>query len=357
MKPVMCFGEIMARLAAPGHLRLRQTMPGALEATFAGAEVNTAAAIAALGGEAEMVTVTPRNDISLAAVATLRAAGIGTRFVLTRDDGRFGLFFLETGANQRAGQVLYDREHSTFSRARPGSYPWSKIMAEAGWFHTTGISAGVSRVAAEATLSGLRAAAAAGVTVSFDLNYRRKLWRWDATVEAAALARRTVGEMLPFVDLVIGNPADLAAFAGLDVPATLTPARLRRLARDFVRKFPRVRWVAVTLREAVSATHNRWGAMLYCASEQSVFFAPLARGRYRPYEITSMVDRVGTGDVFAGSLIHALRTKELATPAKALELAVAASCLAHSTKGDFGVCSREEAEALVAGNHGGMVAR
>lgn len=346
----------MARLAPAGHLRFRQAMPGALEITFAGAEVNAAAAIAALGGKAELVTALPDNEISEAALATLRAADVGVRRILLRKEGRFGLFFVETGANQRAGLVLYDRENSTFSQTA-SAYPWRAIMGEAGWFHTTGISAGVSRTAAAATMAGLRAAEAAGVMVSCDLNFRRKLWRWDDTLAPEELARRTLGEMLSLVNMVIGNPSDLAATAGLPATRRHGATGLRALAQTLATKFPRMRWVAVTLRQAVSATHNRWGAMLYDVRGKKSFFAPMQKGRYQPYEIASIVDRVGTGDVFAGALIHAFRTRELADPATALKFAVAASCLAHSTKGDFSVCSRGEVETLMAGSNGGMVAR
>jgi 2-dehydro-3-deoxygluconokinase len=357
MKPVFCFGEIMARLAPSGHLRFRQAMPGTLEITFAGAEVNTAAAIAALGGEAEVITAFPENEITEAALAAIRAAGVGVKQVIQRPVGRFGLFFMETGANQRAGMVLYDRENSTFSQTPASAYPWAEIMTEAGWFHTSGIAAGVTREAAEATLAGLRAAEAAGVAVSCDLNFRRKLWRWDEAFAPEELARRTLRTMLPLVDVVIGNPADLSATVGLPVEKKPTPRGLARLARALATEYPRVRWVAITLREGVSATHNRWGAMLYDVRQKKSFFSPLKNGRYQPHEIVSIVDRVGTGDVFAGALIHALRTPELAHPATALAFAVAASCLAHSTKGDFCVCRRSEVEALVAGGNGGMVAR
>ncbi len=357
MKPVFCFGEIMARLAPPGHLRFRQAMPGTLEITFAGAEVNTAVAIAALGGEAEVITAFPDNEISDAALAAVRAAGVGVKNVLVRPVGRFGLFFMETGANQRAGMVLYDRENSTFSLTAASAYPWTEIMRAAGWLHTSGIAAGITRAAAEATLAGLRAAEAAGVTVSCDLNFRRKLWRWDESLAPEELARRTLRTMLPLVDVVIGNPSDLSATVDLPVEKRPTPSGLAKLARTLAAEFPRVRWVAITLREGVSATHNRWGAMLYDVQRKKSHFSPLKNGRYHPHEIVSIVDRVGTGDVFAGALIHALRTPELASPAKALSFALAASCLAHSTKGDFCVCRRSEVEALMAGGNGGMVAR
>ncbi len=362
MKPVICFGEIMARLSPPDHLRLRQAMPGSLEVTFAGAEVNAAVTIAALGGCAEFVTALPRNEISDACLATLRGAAVGVQRMAFRDDGRFGLYFVETGANQRAGNVLYDREGSTFSQTPPAAYDWTQMLEGAGWFHTTGISAGVSRTAAETTLHGVRAARAAGLMVSCDLNYRRKLWRWEPPLEPADLAKRTLAELLPHADVIMGNGFDLAHTAGLPLPSeaadgALTLPAMQEVARGFVRCFPQVKWVAMTLREGCSATHNRWGAMLFRATDGTAFVAPRREGKYEPFEITSIVDRLGAGDAFAGALIFALQTPELAEPDTALRFAVAASCLAHSIKGDFNFCTRAEVEALMGGSNGGGLSR
>ena len=351
----------MARLAPSGHLRFRQAMPGTLEVTFAGAEVNAAATIAALGGRAEFVTALPGNEITEGCLANLRAAGIGVDRIVRRDTGRFGLYFVETGANQRGGNVLYDREHSTFSLSPAAAYPWPEILAGAGWFHTSGISPGVSRVAAEATIEAVRAARAAGLPVSCDLNYRRKLWRWDAAVAPAELARRTLGEILPLVDVVIGNMADLALAAGMEPPVAAAgvgpEGDATAVARGVVRRFPNVRWVATTLREGCTAIHNRWGATLYRAADKAVFLAPTQDGKYSPFDIPQIVDRLGAGDAFAGALIFAWQTPELADPATALQFAVSSSCLAHSIKGDFNLCTRAEVEALMAGNNGGSVSR
>lgn len=360
MKPVVCFGEIMARLAPPGFLRLRQAMPGALEVTFAGAEANAAAMIAALGGRAEFVSALPRHEITEACLANLRAANIGTGGVVLRDEGRFGLYFVEAGVNQRAGNVLYDREGSTFSVSPADTYDWPRRLAGAGWLHTTGISAGVSRVGAEATLAAVRAAQSAGLTVSCDLNYRRKLWRWDGG-DPADLARRTLGAILPHIDVVIGNAADLALAAGLTPPAAgagqAALPQLHALAAEAARRFPNLRWVALTLREGCSATFHRWGALLLRVADGTRFLAPSHNGEYIPFEIPQIVDRLGAGDAFAGALIFAFLTPELAAPETALRFAVAASCLAHSIKGDFNYCTRGEIEALMEGGNGGGVSR
>lgn len=363
MKPVVCFGEIMARFSPPGHLRLRQAMPGGLEVTFAGAEANAAAAIAALGGAAEFVTALPDNEITTACIATLRAAGVGVRHAQRRDAGRFGLYFVETGANQRGGSVLYDREGSAFALSAADQYPWAQVFADSGWFHTSGISASVSRPAAEATLAAVRAARAAGLAVSFDLNHRRKLWRWDPAVAPEALARRSLDAILPAVDVLVGNITDTAAAAGLDDRAAdeagslADRAGLEAVARAVARRFPNLRHVAITLRENHSASHNRWGALLYHAADDRAWLAPETGGRYAPYDIRAIVDRVGTGDAFAGALIFALRTPELAAPEAALRFATAASCLAHSIQGDFNQCTRQEVEELMHGGGHGFLAR
>jgi 2-dehydro-3-deoxygluconokinase len=351
----------MARLSPPGNLRLRQAMPGTLEVTFAGAEVNVAAAIASLGGPAEFVTALPRNEIADACLAALRGAGVGIDRVIRRDDGRFGLYFFEAGANQRVGNVVYDRENSAFALTPGSAYPWPKLFAGAGWFHTTGISPGVSRVAAEATLAGTRAARAAGLMVSCDLNFRRKLWRWDPQVEPAELARQTFGQLMPAVDLVVGGAADIALAAGLKWTATsglgFDRGATTALAREYVRRFPQTKWVAMTLREGCSASHSRWGAFLYEAADDATFLAPTDNSAYAPFDISAIVDPLGTGDAFAAALIFALQTPELAEPSRALHFATAASCLAHSIKGDFNFCARSEVEALMAGSNGSRLGR
>ncbi|MFM8334448.1 MAG: sugar kinase [Opitutaceae bacterium] len=360
MKPTLCFGEIMVRLSPPGYQRLRQAMPGRLEATFAGAEANAAVAISTLGGTAAFITALPANEIADACLAMLRAAGVQTDRVHWHPSGRMGLYFVETGSNQRGGLVVYDRDQSVFSQTPPAAYDWIALLDGAGWLHVSGISAGVSRLAAESTLAAVRAARAAGLTVSFDLNHRRKLWRWDESRDPAELAREVNRNLLANVDVVIGSAGDLAAVAGLPAPAESDPdgpGRATALAVQFCQQFPQVRWVAVTLREGLSGNHNRWGAVLIRASDRAAFAAPSAAGRYQPYSIEQIVDRIGTGDAFAGALILALQTPDLADPQTALDFAVAASCLAHSIPGDFNFCTRAEVEALMAGGTGGAVDR
>jgi len=359
MKTTICFGEIMARFSPPDHLRIAQAMPGLMEVAFAGAEANAAVAVARLGGRAEFVSALPRNEIGDAAVAALREAGVGVGQVLRSDSGRCGLYFVETGANQRGGLVVYDRDGSSFALARAADYPWPEIFADAGWLHTTGISAGVSRIAAEATLTAVSAARRAGITVSCDLNFRRKLWRWEPGVAPEALARRTLGEILPHVDVLLGNPHDLADVAGepFDAEPDSNLAAHTALAKRVGACWPQLRWIAMTLRQNHSASYNHWGALLFRPSDGAVFRAPLDASRYAPYEIRAIVDRVGTGDVFAGALIVALQTAELAEPSRALGFATAASCLAHSIKGDFFHGNRAEVEAMLDGDRAGHISR
>lgn len=353
----------MGRLAPRGFLRFRQAMPGVLDITFAGAEASVAASIVYLGGTAAFVTALPDHAIADACVADLKAMGVDTRFILRTRHGRLGLYFLETGANQRPGAVIYDREGSAVSLTPAGEYPWKDIFAEAGWFHVSGITAAISSVASEAALAAAREARARGVTVSCDLNFRRKLWNWDACVSPAELAQRTMRKILAHVDVVIGNEEDAGEVLGIHAGDTdvqggkVANEKYPEVARRIVAQFPQVKQVAITLRESLSASHNNWGAMLYDTAEDRAFFAPLRAGQYRPHAITHIVDRVGGGDAFAAGLIFARLTPELSAPQDAVAFAVAASCLAHSIPGDYNFSSRAEVEALMGGSESGRVIR
>jgi len=359
---VVTFGEIMGRMAAPGNLRLRQTRE--LEVTYAGAEASVAVSVSNFGGRSRYVTALPRHALADAAVDAVRALGVDTSCILRTDGGRLGLYFLETGANQRPSHVIYDRTDSAVAITPADAYDWDAAFAGAGWLHLSGITPALSRNAAEATLVAARKARDAGARVSIDLNFRGKLWCWDPAKAPRELAGETMRGILPFVDVVIANEADCEDVLGIragktDVNAgALDIARYPDVARQVVEQFPNVSRVAITLRESLSATHNNWGAMLYEASSGEAFFAPLdGEGNYRPYEIRNIVDRVGGGDAFAGGLIFALTTPELSDPQTALRFAVAASCLKHSIKGDFNYSTRAEVEALMGGAASGRVVR
>ena len=352
----------MGRLAAPGNLRLRQSRE--LEVTYAGAEASVAASICNFGGTARYVTALPTHTLAEATMDSLRAVGIDTSFVLRTDEGRLGLYFLETGANQRPSNVIYDRANSAVSLTPADAYDWESVFNGAGWLHLSGITPALSKRAAEVTQVAAQKAKAAGARVSIDLNFRGKLWKWDTSQTTRELAQETMRGILPSIDVVIANEADCHDVLGIQAGVTdvqsgeLDTARYPDVARQVVEQFPNVSKVAITLRESLSATHNNWGAMLYDAATDAPYFAPLdAEGDYEPYRIKNIVDRVGGGDSFAGGLIFALTTPELSQPQIAVRYAVAASCLKHSIKGDFNYSTRAEVEALMGGSVSGRVVR
>jgi 2-dehydro-3-deoxygluconokinase len=244
------------------------------------------------------------------------------------------------------------------------AYHWEKIFASADWFHITGITPSLSRESADAALMSVQHAAKRGIPVSCDLNFRKKLWNWEPGTKPAALARRTMETMLPFVHVLIANEEDADHVLGIRAAGTnvdegeLNLAGYEDVARQIARKFPNLRHIAITLRESISASHNNWGAMLYDTSNHKSHFAPTdSTGKYSPYEIHNIVDRVGAGDSFAGALIFAMKTPELSEAATAVRYAVAASCLKHSILGDFNDVSRAEVEALMLGGGRGRVSR
>lgn len=362
MAVVVTFGEIMCRLAAPDHLRLRQTR--VLDVTYAGAEASVAASVCNFGGTARYVTALPRHALAEATMDSLRAVGIDTSCVLRTDAGRLGLYFLETGANQRPSNVIYDRETSSIAITPASEYDWKSAFDGADWLHLSGITPALSRNAAEATRSAAVRAKSIGLSVSLDLNFRSKLWRWDGEQGPRDLARATMQTILPHIDVVIGNEEDCHDVLGITAGNTdvhkgsLDTSHYPDVARQVVSQFPNVRQVAITLRESLSATHNNWGAMLYDSPGDRASFAPLDENNsYRPHEIKSIVDRVGGGDAFAGGLIFALTSPELSEPGIAVNYAVAASCLKHSIKGDFNFSTRAEVESLMRGSASGRVVR
>lgn len=362
MNTIVTFGEIMGRLCPPGHKRFAQAMPGNLELTFAGAEANVAASLAMLGARARFCTVLPEHTLGDACIATLRGIGVDTSAIL-RSEGRLGLYFVEKGANQRPSTVIYDREFSAIAMAGADDFEWDVIYRDASWMHTTGITPALSQKAFQSTLAAVKAAKAAGLTVSCDLNFRKTLWCWEAGTEAKVLARRCMSEILPFVDVVIANEGDAEDVLGIAAEGSdveggqLETGRYPEVARRIVAEFPGVRQVAITLRESHSASHNDWGAMFYDAASNQAHFAPERDGVYQPYPIRNMVDRVGGGDSFGAGLIYALNQADLCEAATAIRFAVAASCLAHSIEGDFNFSTRSEVERLMKGNASGRVIR
>jgi 2-dehydro-3-deoxygluconokinase len=337
---VVTFGEIMMRLATPGRQRFSQAKE--FEVTYAGGEANVAVSLANFGLDANFVTRLPNNPFGDRAIAILRGLGVGTSHI-DRGGERIGVYFLETGASQRPSVVIYDRGGSAISQVKPGEFDWQAIFDGADWFHFTGITPALGPDVAEVTREACLAAKAAGLTVSCDLNYRKKLW-------SPAQAQATMTALMEWVDIAIGNEEDAEkVFAikaeGVDVGGGHVAATgYERVARTLGERF-KLQSVAITLRESRSADNNGWSAML------------LHEGRVlqsRNYDI-NIVDRVGGGDAFAGGLIYALLTGK--SGQDALEFAVAASCLKHSISGDFNRVSVAEVESLVKGDASGRVQR
>ena len=362
MKPVVTFGEIMGRIAAPENIRLRQTR--VMDVTYAGAEASVAASICNFGGNARFVTALPKHSLAEAAVDSVRSVGIDPQYILRTDQGRLGLYFLETGANQRPSNVIYDRADSSVSITPADAYDWASILDGAQWLHLSGITPALSKNAAEATLEAAQNAKRSGCSVSIDLNFRGKLWKWDNTLSERELAQQTMRQILPYVDVVIANEEDCHDVLGIQAGETdvhrgaLDIRRYPDVAGAVIDQFPTIQKVAITLRESLSATHNNWGAMLYDGQKDQPYFAPLDENKvYESYEIKNIVDRVGGGDSFAGGLIFALITPELSDSQIAVKYAVAASCLKHSIKGDFNYSTRAEVEALMNGSTSGRVVR
>ncbi|MCA1617748.1 MAG: sugar kinase [Acidobacteria bacterium] len=337
---VVTFGEIMMRLATPGRLRFSQARE--LELTYGGGEANVAVSLANFGLDARLVTRLPANPFGDGAVSVLRSHGVDTSFV-ARGGDRIGVYFLETGASQRASVVVYDRAGSSISQVAPGEFDWAKVFDGAGWFHFTGITPALGPRVAEATAEACRAAKEAGLTVSCDLNYRKKLW-------TPAQAGETMTSLMEWVDVGIGNEEDAEKVFGIKAEGSnvegghVSAEGYEQVARTLAEKFD-LKSVAITLRESRSADENGWSAML------------LYEGRVhqsRKYDI-NIVDRVGGGDSFAAGLVYGLFTGRGAQDS--LEFAVAASCLKHSIGGDFNLVSVAEVEALVKGDASGRVQR
>jgi 2-dehydro-3-deoxygluconokinase len=363
MPHFVTFGEIMMRMAPTGFLRLQQTLPGSIDVTFAGAEANVAASLSMLGADAEFVTALPNNPLADACFDALRGLGVGTSGVLRSSEGRLGIYFVEAGANQRPTRVTYDRAGSSISLASQDEWDWDQLLEGAGALHVSGITPALSEAAAESTLAAVQAAQAKQIQVSCDLNYRAKLWNWRPGTDRKELAAETMARILSFVDVLIANEADCGDVLGIhaghgDVDSgNVEVDAYPNVARQVATRFPNIKLIATTLRESISASHNNWGAMLFDVAADNAFFAPETGGKYQPYEIRNIVDRVGGGDSFAAGLLFALNHEDYPGAQEALQFAAAASCLAHSVLGDFNYSNRAEVDALMGGSGSGRVVR
>ena len=346
MAKVITFGEIMLRLSTPGYLRFGQARQ--FDATFGGGEANVAVSLANYGIDTDFVTRLPDNDIARACIKDLRSYGVGTSNIVFGGD-RVGIYFLETGAVARPSKVVYDRAGSSIATIQPGMIDWDKVFEGADWFHWTGITPALSQGAADVCLEAARAANRLGLTVSCDLNYRKNLWKYGKK------ALEVMPALVECCDIILGNEEDADKVFGIkpegfNVTATggeIDQSRFLSVGKQLMARFPRAKKVIITLRGSINANHNTWGGVLWDGT--TLYESPR-------YDITHIVDRVGGGDSFMGGLIYGLLTYR-GDDQKALNFAVAASCLKHTVFGDFNQVTVKEVENLMAGDASGRVSR
>lgn len=339
---IVTFGEIMLRLKPPAFERFFQSP--VLEATFGGGEANVAVSLAQFGMESSFMTVLPSNDIGNACIGELRRFGVDTSSIV-RDDGRMGIYFLETGSNQRASKVIYDRANASIAIAKPGSIDWKSVFDGATWFHITGITPALSQSAADLSFEAVKAAKAMGVKVSCDLNFRKNLWKYGKT------APEVMCELMKYVDFAIANEEDCQKSLGVKIETNVEKGELdmdtyKKLAEKVMSDYPSLGGIAITLRESKSADTNGWSA---CLHDGKNFY------HSKKYMITDIVDRVGGGDSFSAGIIYGLLNYE--NREDSLNFAVAASCLKHTISGDFNRVSVKEVTALMGGDGSGRVQR
>lgn len=339
-KRVITFGEIMLRLAPEGYYRFVQA--NNYTATYGGGEANVAVSLANFGLDSKFVTKLPKHEIGQSAVNSLRQFGVDTSYI-ARGGNRIGIYFLEKGASQRPSKVIYDRANSSISEATKEDFDWDKIFEGADWFHFTGITPALGDNVAELCLEACKAAKKRNVTISCDLNYRKKLWSREK-------AGKVMGELCQYVDVCIANEEDASDVFGIKAADTdITSGKLNHdgyvdVAKQLMDKFNFSK-VAITLRGSISANDNNWAGMLYDGNNS--YFS-------KNY-LVHIVDRVGGGDSFAAGLIYSLLNDY--APQDAIEFAVAASCLKHSIEGDFNQVSVDEVKNLAAGDSSGRVQR
>ena len=346
MKNLVTFGEIMMRLAPKGYLRFSQA--NSFDVIYGGGEANVAISLANFGIPVEFVTRLPKNDIGQCALMELRKRNVGTRYIIEGGD-RLGLYFLETGAVSRGSKVIYDRSSSAMSQIKPGMVDWKNIFKNAEWFHWTGITPAISQSAADTCLEAIKIASQMGITISTDLNYREKLWKYNGDRE------KIMTELTSYCDIILGNEEDAEKHFGikpngLDVSKqgkNVKAESFLSVCKQMQNKFPRAKKVITTLRGSISASHNIWSGILF--DGKNMF-------KSKEYQITHIVDRIGGGDSFMAGLIYGL----IYFPddnQKALDFAVAASCLKHTIKGDANLVTIEEVKKLMNGDLSGRVAR
>ncbi len=334
MKIIITFGEIMLRLGAPDYLRLTQC--DRFDVSFAGSEANVAVSLANYGLPVKYVTRLPDNPISDRCIRELNSYNVDTEFVI-RGGKRIGILYLETGSNSRPSRVIYDREDSAFATICADSIDWKLIFRDAQWFHWTGITPALSENAAEVCRMAIKTANEMGLTVSCDINYRKNLWNYGKS------ASEVMPDLVAGCDIIAGNEEDCEKVFGIkNDSSSFLP-----VCQQMMERFPKCRKMAVSNRESVNANHNFWSAVLY--SDGTLKQSP-------KYDITDIVDRVGSGDSFMGALIYGLLSFDN-DDQKALDFAVAASALKHTIKGDYNQVSVEEVLNLMNGDSSGRIKR
>lgn len=345
MSKIVTFGEVMVRLGAPDYLKLIQS--NRLDVSYAGAEANVAVSLANYGLNAEFITCLPDNPIAERCIIELRGLNVGVNHII-RSGKRMGIIYTETGSNARPSKVYYDRENSAIATVDEGAFDWENILNDAIWFHWSGITPAISENAARECLKAIRSANKLGINVSCDINYRSNLWRYGKT------AAEIMGEMLAGTDIILGNEEDCEKVFNIkpyDFNANRTGGIVEQkkfisVCQQMMNLFPRCKKMIITLRGAINANHNTWGGVLYNGHELI---------ESTRYDITDIVDRVGSGDSFMAGLIYGLLHYK--DDKMALDFAVAASCLKHTYKGDFNWSSVQDVEILMRGDTSGRVRR
>ncbi|MFX1450788.1 MAG: PfkB family carbohydrate kinase [Promethearchaeota archaeon] len=341
---VLTFGEIMLRLSPPNFQRITQAR--SFDVIYGGGEANVAVSLANFGIPVDYVTRLPKNEVGEACIQYLRQFGVNTN-KLIRGGDRLGIYFLEIGASVRPSKVIYDRANSAIATAKPDMFDWDHIFEGITWFHWTGITPAISQNLADICLEAVKVAKNKGITISCDLNYRSKLWKYGKKPS------EIIPDLVKYCDVAIGNEEDADKVLGIKAPDTditsgkIDAAKYKYVLEEIKKRFPNLNYIAITLRGSISASHNTWSGVLYDGRE--MFIGP-------QYDITHIVDRVGGGDSFMGGLIYGLITKE-DDPYYALRFALAASCLKHTILGDFNLVSLDEVNKLMEGDTSGRVSR
>jgi 2-dehydro-3-deoxygluconokinase len=343
---IVTFGEILLRLTAPGYLKFSQAKE--FTATFGGSEANVAVSLANFGLNSEFITRLPENDIAHSCLCELRSHNVGTDNIIY-GGGRLGIYYLENASIDRGSKVVYDRADSSFATITPGMIDWKAVLADAQWFHWSGVAAALSPAAAEVCREGIEMAESMGLTISCDLNFRKNLWKYGKT------AAEVLPDFVAHSDVIFGSHDEYKQVLGLACPDfkavtadySMPLTGYESVGQKVVEMFPKCKKVFIEFRNTINANHNTLASVLY--SDNSLKYT-------RVYDITHVVDCVGVGDAFVGGMIYGL----IAYPEndqRALDFAQAASCLKNTISGDFNLVTVAEVESLMKGDGSGRVSR